>query len=122
MEDLPCPARYLRGAVNNANYTTVAASPREMAHAPTGDAPHDARLPVQKLLIAGTGAIGCAFLPGWVVWLRRTFSVDIRAILSRNAERFVTLEALAALTGRPAIGESNLDNFRGRILHVELAE
>lgn len=77
--------------------------------------------PVRNMLIAGTGAIGCALLPAWVVWLKQ-LQVRVQVVLSRGAERFVTLESLSALTGRTAVGESNLERFIGRSLHVELAE
>jgi hypothetical protein len=56
----------------------------------------------ERLLLFGTGSLRVAQLPGWVDWLRVTYpATDLRIVLTRSAQRFVSRQALAATTRRP---------------------
>ncbi|MER6178216.1 flavoprotein [Streptosporangium sp. NPDC001681] len=55
----------------------------------------------ERLLILATGSLGAAFLPYWLNWLRRSYrSLDVRVVVTRSAERFVSRQAIAALIGK----------------------
>ncbi|MFI6504044.1 flavoprotein [Nonomuraea typhae] len=79
---------------------------------------------VGKLLYVGTGCLCVAFMPYWLNWLRRACpGTEVLPIITRNAERFVTRGALAALSGR----EVALDVWAGHpepqaAPHVNLAQ
>lgn len=60
------------------------------------------RFDAQRLLLYGTGALGAAFLPTWLHWLRLAYPrLQVRAVLSASACRFVSREVLGAVLGRP---------------------
>ncbi|MFF0745202.1 flavoprotein [Streptomyces sp. NPDC004111] len=55
----------------------------------------------RRVLVVGTGALGVAFLPFWVNWLKNSFpDLDLRVALTRSAHRFVSAEAVSVLSGR----------------------
>ncbi|MEU4408992.1 flavoprotein [Streptosporangium sp. NPDC023963] len=55
----------------------------------------------ERLLVLATGSLGAAFLPYWLNWLRHGYPrLEVRVVLTRSAERFVTRQSVAAITGR----------------------
>lgn len=91
--------------------------PDEPAHA-EGVPPFRAR----RLLIVGSGALGVAFLPFWLNWLRGAYpELETRVVLTRTAERFVTREALTAIGGAPALQDRWPEGTTGGARHVEWA-
>ncbi|MDH6705825.1 phosphopantothenoylcysteine synthetase/decarboxylase [Kitasatospora sp. MAA19] len=55
----------------------------------------------RRVLLAGTGALGVAFLPFWINWFRNALpQVELRVVLTRSACRFVSVQAVSALSGR----------------------
>lgn len=79
-------------------------------------------LPRGRVLLVGTGAIGVALIPGWVLYLREAFKWDIRVCLTWSAEQLVSPAALAALSGHPVHGTSTTPDLEGVVRHRELAE
>lgn len=76
----------------------------------------------RRLLIVITGALSAAFIPGWLTWLRAGYpDLDIRPVATRSAQRFVTLDALTTLCGRPAISDEWPAHTTGKPLHVEMS-
>lgn len=77
---------------------------------------------IKKLLLVGTGSSNAAFLPLWVNWFQVSYpGVEMRIVLTRSAQRFVTREGLAVLTNRQVFEDSWSDDSQVRKLHVELA-
>jgi phosphopantothenoylcysteine decarboxylase / phosphopantothenate---cysteine ligase len=72
-----------------------------------------------KVLIVGTGAIGVALLPGWVLWFRFSLGWDCRVLLTDSAASLVSSEALAALSRHPVERSHRTD---GSVAHRELAD
>lgn len=91
-----------------------------------GDPPATAGVPslhAQRLLLVGTGALGAAFLPFWLNWLRGAYpALETRLVVTRSAERFVTREALSAVGGSPAMRDEWPDDLETGTRHVELAQ
>lgn len=91
------------------------------------DAPADAVSGVplfgaERLLLVGTGALGVAFLPFWLNWLRGAYpKLQIRAVLTRGAERFVSREALSAIGDSVAEPDAWHDEPALGARHVEFA-
>ncbi|MEW9551193.1 flavoprotein [Nonomuraea sp. NPDC050783] len=57
--------------------------------------------PAERLLVLVTGSLGAAFLPFWINWLRHSYpALDVRVVVSRGAERFVTRQSIASLIGK----------------------
>ncbi|GAA0993541.1 flavoprotein [Acrocarpospora macrocephala] len=55
----------------------------------------------ERLLILITGSLGATFMPYWLNWLRLCYPhLDIRVVVTRSAERFVTRHSLTALLNR----------------------
>ncbi|MDA0638263.1 flavoprotein [Nonomuraea sp. MCN248] len=55
----------------------------------------------ERLLVLATGSLGAAFLPYWLNWLRHGYPrLDVRVVLTRSAERFVTRQSVAAIVGK----------------------
>ncbi|CAL9502095.1 flavoprotein [Streptomyces griseomycini] len=77
----------------------------------------------ERLLLVGTGALHAWQLPTWVSWLRMTYPrLALRTVITRSAERFVTRQALTALSGSETlVDEWPRDEGTGA-LHVELAQ
>lgn len=79
-------------------------------------------LGLERLLVVGTGSIGVAHLPYWVTWLRLYHpGVELRVVLTRAAERFVTRQALVPLAHAPVLRDHWPEEPEERPLHVELA-
>lgn len=77
----------------------------------------------ERLLIVGTGALGVAFLPFWLNWLRGAYpALETRVVLTRSAERFVTLEALTAIGDGAAWRDAWPEETGDKARHVELAD
>lgn len=72
-----------------------------------------------RVLLIGTGAIGAALLPGWVLWFRASSGWDCRVVLTEHAAQLVSTTALAALSGHPVEQHHRSD---GSVGHRELAE
>ena len=63
-------------------------------------------LGISRMLLVVTGSVSAADLPFWVEWLRASYpDLQIRVVVTRSAERFVTRVALAGRSG----GEAFLD-------------
>jgi phosphopantothenoylcysteine synthetase/decarboxylase len=79
-------------------------------------------LGVKRLLLVGTGSSNAAFLPLWVNWFQVSYpKVELRIVLTRSAQRFVTREGLSVLTNRLVFEDSWSEEPQTRKLHVELA-
>ncbi|MGV2917611.1 flavoprotein [Streptomyces alfalfae] len=77
----------------------------------------------RKLLFVGTGSVGVMFMPMWANWLRATYpEVDVRYVLTRSAERFVTQAALSAHAGSDVLQDVWSDDPRAGTHHVELSQ
>lgn len=86
--------------------------------APAGVPPFTA----ERLLLIGTGALGVAFLPFWLNWLRGAYPrLQTRVVLTRSAERFVTREALSAIGDHPAVLDVWPQETGATARHVDLA-
>ncbi|PBC64023.1 hypothetical protein BKI49_09970 [Streptomyces sp. Tue6028] len=76
------------------------------------------------VLVVGTGAIAAAHLPTWISWVRTVHpEVQLRIVVTRNATRFVSTEALRVL-GDCEVIEDQWESIPGhyRAFHVEIAE
>ncbi|MFD0266126.1 flavoprotein [Streptomyces sp. NPDC127106] len=79
--------------------------------------------PVQRLLLVGTGAVQVALLPTWLAWLRGAYpALEVRTVVTRSAERFVSRAALHAIGGGEVLADAWPEDPSGGALHVELAE
>jgi phosphopantothenoylcysteine decarboxylase/phosphopantothenate--cysteine ligase len=77
----------------------------------------------RRLLVVGTGAVSVAFLPFWVNWLREGYpELELRVVITRSAERFVTRAALTAASGREVLRDCWPDEPELGARHVALAE
>ncbi|PCG83198.1 flavoprotein [Streptomyces sp. WZ.A104] len=77
---------------------------------------------MKRLLLIGTGSSNVAFLPLWVNWFQVSYpDVEMRIVLTRSAQRFVTREGLSVLTNRLVFEDSWSEEPQSRKLHVELA-
>ncbi|MFM9457480.1 flavoprotein [Streptomyces europaeiscabiei] len=76
----------------------------------------------RKLLFVGTGAIGVMFMPMWVNWVRTAYpDIELRCVVTRSAERFVTRAALTAFAGADVLQDVWSDEPETGARHVELA-
>lgn len=80
------------------------------------------RFPTERLLLCAGGGIGAALLPAWILWLREHFEIDVRVALTRGAQALVSVEALAAVTGRPVLTEDDEHRNDPTVRHIEAAE
>ncbi|MEU1456243.1 flavoprotein [Streptomyces avermitilis] len=77
---------------------------------------------IKRLLLIGTGSSNAAFLPLWVNWFQVSYpQVEMRIVLTRSAQRFVTREGLSVLTNRVVFEDNWSEEPKARKLHVELA-
>lgn len=77
----------------------------------------------RRLLLLGTGAASASFLPFWLNWLRDNYpALEVRAALTRSAERFVTPQTVALLTGTPVLRDEWGPEPEPAAVHVELVE
>jgi phosphopantothenoylcysteine synthetase/decarboxylase len=80
-------------------------------------------LGARRLLLVTTGTASTAFLPFWLNWLRDSYpGLEVRAVLTVSAQRFVTAQSLSLLLGVDVIVDTWPDTPRPAALHVELAE
>lgn len=87
------------------------------------DAKTTSPLGVGRLLVVVTGAAHSVHVPYWLTWLRSTHpDVQVRAVVTRSALRFVTEQAVAALTSNPVTLDRWPDAVGTTAPHVELAE
>ncbi|MFF0552715.1 peptide terminal cysteine decarboxylase LxmD [Streptomyces sp. NPDC004311] len=77
---------------------------------------------VRRVLVVGTGALGVAFLPFWINWLKNAHpQTEVRVALTRSALRFVSADAIAVLSGKEVFVD-DWSRFSGvEVPHVELA-
>ncbi|MDI6099142.1 flavoprotein [Actinoplanes sp. NEAU-A12] len=77
----------------------------------------------RRLLLVGTGALTVTHLPFWVNWIKECYpDVEVRVMLTPSATRFVTVDALTALTGRPVTVDSWTRLPSWPAPHLELAD
>ena len=77
----------------------------------------------RRLLYVGTGALSVAHAPFWMKWLRTGYpELELRVVLTRSAERFVTRGALAPVVGQDILVDRWPDGPVVSAPHVELAE
>ncbi|MEU9004138.1 peptide terminal cysteine decarboxylase LxmD [Streptomyces sp. NPDC059982] len=76
----------------------------------------------KRVLVVGTGALGVAFLPFWINWLRNAHpETEVRIALTRSALRFVSADAVSVLSGKEVFID-DWSQFSGvDVPHVELA-
>ncbi len=97
-----------------------APAPADADELGTRDGP---RLLTSRLLLIVSGAAAAGYLPFWVNWVRTTYlDTELRVVLTRSAERFVTRQSLALLSGAPVVRDRWEDDDAPKALHVELAE
>jgi phosphopantothenoylcysteine decarboxylase/phosphopantothenate--cysteine ligase len=78
-------------------------------------------VPIERLLVVGSGSVAAMFLPFWLNWMRYSYPrIQCQVVLTRSAQRFVTAEAVGMLTGRAAIADVWEAGTRPRSVHVEL--
>ncbi|MFD5516219.1 flavoprotein [Streptomyces sp. NPDC127066] len=77
----------------------------------------------RRLLYAVTGALSAAHTPFWVNWLRSVYpEVSLRIAVTRTAERFVTRQALASISGADVLVDAWPQEPAVHARHVELTE
>ncbi|MGW7548367.1 flavoprotein [Streptomyces sp. NPDC054770] len=78
------------------------------------------RTGARNLLLVATGSISAAYLPASLTWLRLTYpQICTRVVVTRSAERFVSREALSAITGNEVCPDTWPQGPRAEALHVE---
>lgn len=93
-----------------------------MAESPVSAAPAPA-FGARQLLYVGTGSLGVMFMPMWSQWLRTSYpQLEVRTVITRSAEQFVTRTALAVFSGHEILVDAWPDEPRPKALHVELAQ
>ncbi|MFF8829723.1 flavoprotein [Streptomyces sp. NPDC015131] len=79
-------------------------------------------LGVSRLLLVGTGSVSVSDLPFWAEWLRAGYpGLEVRTVLTRSAERFVSPAAVAARTGGEVLTDAWPDDT-SPARHVAWAE
>ncbi|MCL7490016.1 flavoprotein [Streptomyces sp. MCA2] len=77
----------------------------------------------RRLLYIGTGALNVMFMPTWLNWLRTSYpDLEIRTVMTRSAERFVTPQAVALFAGHPPERDEWTDELESTAPHVTMAE
>lgn len=80
-------------------------------------------LHASRLLYIGTGSLTVTHMPFWLNWLSMAYpDLELRLVVTRSAERFVTRAALAPLAGGEVLCDVWPDRPDPTALHVELAE
>jgi phosphopantothenoylcysteine decarboxylase/phosphopantothenate--cysteine ligase len=77
--------------------------------------------PARRLLLCAGGSVACAHLPFWVSWIRQTFDLEVRLLLTRRAESLVSAVSLGALSGHPVQLDREDAAALQRIPHHDLA-
>jgi phosphopantothenoylcysteine decarboxylase/phosphopantothenate--cysteine ligase len=76
----------------------------------------------KRLLLLATGALGTAFLPSWIGWIKQTVpDIDLQVALTPTALDFVGAKAVHGFLGAPALVDS-WEASGGRSIHVEVGE
>ncbi|MCO5971642.1 flavoprotein [Actinoallomurus soli] len=76
-----------------------------------------------RLLLFGTGSLAAALLPFWINWFRNFYpEPDLRIVITRSAERFVSRGALAPLIGRDVPLDTWPEHPGADVPHVRYAE
>ncbi|MCX5195983.1 phosphopantothenoylcysteine decarboxylase [Streptomyces sp. NBC_00249] len=76
----------------------------------------------RRVLVVGTGALGVAFLPFWINWLRNAHpETELRVALTRSALRFVSADAISVLSGTEVFVDDWSTVSGTGVPHVELA-
>lgn len=76
----------------------------------------------RRLLLVGAGALTVTHLPFWVNWAREFYpDLEVRVVLTPSATRFVTVDALTPVTGRPVTVDSWAQLPAWPAPHLELA-
>ncbi|MFF6998419.1 flavoprotein [Streptomyces sp. NPDC008313] len=77
----------------------------------------------RKVLFAGTGSLGVMFMPMWLNWLRTAYpDIEVRTVLTRSAQRFVTRDAVTAFAGGTVLQDVWPDEPEEGATHVQLAQ
>ncbi|MFJ9839091.1 flavoprotein [Kitasatospora sp. NPDC101155] len=77
----------------------------------------------RRLLLVGSGALGVASLPFWINWLRLSYpELELRVVLTRAAERFVTRHALTPILGHEVLRDVWSEEPEASPVHVDLAQ
>ncbi|MFI6477234.1 flavoprotein [Nonomuraea sp. NPDC050663] len=77
----------------------------------------------ERLLLVVTGAVPAAYTPQHAGWLRTTYpGLDVRIMLTRSAERFVTATALGVISGTEVLYDTWPEGPVTAGPHVRLAE
>lgn len=84
---------------------------------------HTPQLPFKRLLYVGSGSINASAMPYWVIWLRTTHpEVELRIAATPSALSFVSVSALAVLSGAPVFVNDWSAHPSGDTPHIEIAD
>jgi phosphopantothenoylcysteine decarboxylase/phosphopantothenate--cysteine ligase len=76
-----------------------------------------------RLLVVITGSINASFAPQWAAWLRSLRPrLDLRIVVTRSAERFVTRSGISVIADTSAILDAWDNGAHPGSLHTALAE
>lgn len=76
-----------------------------------------------RLVLIATGTASTAFLPFWLNWLRDSYpDLELRVMLTTSAERFVTAQAVALLSGTGLLRDTWPPVPGPGAPHIELTE
>jgi phosphopantothenoylcysteine decarboxylase/phosphopantothenate--cysteine ligase len=78
------------------------------------------KLPFERVLVAASGSSTAIGLPQSLLAMRRALGLEVRAVLTEAAARFVTPSALAAVTGHPVL--THEPSGEPGVPHMELAD
>lgn len=77
----------------------------------------------KRILFIVTGSINAALTPYWLHWLRQSFPrITSDLLVTRSAQRFVTLDALRRLVGGDVWTDDYTDPSLPESAHVEIGE
>ncbi|MFD4401015.1 flavoprotein [Kitasatospora sp. NPDC058478] len=77
----------------------------------------------KRILFIVTGSINAALTPYWLHWLRQSFPrITSDLLVTRSAQRFVTLDALRRLVGGDVWTDDYADPSLPESAHVEIGE
>ena len=76
-----------------------------------------------RLMLVVTGSIGAAYLPAWLIWLSRKHpELELRIVLTRSAERFITRTTIHASSGAEVEIDTWEDEEVAEARHVRWAQ
>jgi phosphopantothenoylcysteine synthetase/decarboxylase len=75
----------------------------------------------ERLLVAVTGSPSAMNMPQYVLMMRRNLATEVRVMISRGAQRFVTPYVMRLFAGRDAVF-TDVDDMQGdvQVPHIEL--